>query len=132
MFVELLTVEQKTCRDSFDNIRKNDESLPNVTDNMFCAGTMGGGNDSCLGDSGSALVIPESYVFFAKGIVSWGMRECGKSGTYGVYTQVSRYLDWISKTMSDNEWVLSTSLSVMVMWLTIILFVLIICHVMKC
>lgn len=102
MYVDIFTAEQKICRDSFEEIRKDDKSLPHVTDNMFCAGVMGGGKDSCSGDSGSAFVVKENGVHCAMGIVSWGIKHCGKKGTYGVYTKVSQYLDWIYKTMSEN------------------------------
>lgn len=102
MYVDIFTVEQKICRASFEDIRKGDINLPNVTDNMFCAGDIGGGKDSCLGDSGSAFVMKDDDVHYVKGIVSWGITPCGKKGTYGVYTQVSRYLDWIKKIMSEN------------------------------
>lgn len=31
------------------------------------------------------------------GIVSWGDEQCAKTGTYGVYTNVSYFRDWITK-----------------------------------
>lgn len=72
-----------------------------LTDNMFCAGVPEGGKDACDGDGGGALVLKKDGVFWATGIVSWG-HGCGIPGRYGVYTQVSRYIDWINKTMSEN------------------------------
>ncbi|XP_029437728.1 complement C1s subcomponent [Rhinatrema bivittatum] len=70
------------------------------SDNMICAG--GGKNDSCQGDSGGAFVLEDPYVpngYYAGGIVSWGPL----CGTYGIYTKVSNYLDWIEETMSKEE-----------------------------
>ncbi|XP_027005476.1 mannan-binding lectin serine protease 2-like [Tachysurus fulvidraco] len=100
MYVDIPTVDQLTCRKSFEKERSND--IPHVTDNMFCAGLSGGGMDSCSGDSGSAFVVRENDVYCALGIVSWGLKLCGSKGMYGVYTKVSQYLDWINKTMSEN------------------------------
>ncbi|KAI5618151.1 mannan-binding lectin serine protease 1 isoform X1 [Silurus asotus] len=103
LYVDLHTVTQIQCRSSFNDLRKKSSDTPHVTDNMFCAGAVGGGKDSCTGDSGSAFVVHENGVYCAAGIVSWGPKYCGKNGTYGVYTYVPRYLDWINKTMSEND-----------------------------
>ncbi|KAM4819656.1 complement C1s subcomponent [Thomomys bottae] len=71
------------------------------TGNMFCAGEKG--VDSCQGDSGGALAIQDPQhktpKFYAAGLVSWG----AKCGTYGVYTKVSNYVDWIRKTLQEND-----------------------------
>lgn len=96
MFVDLVIGDQENCRASFKKL-----DFPNVTDNMFCAKVMDG-KDACKGDSGSAFVVEDNGVFYAKGIVSWGPTLCGQKGTYGVYTQVSQYLDWIKKKISEN------------------------------
>lgn len=70
------------------------------TENMLCAG--GAGVDSCQGDSGGAFavrkLIDQSSKFYVAGLVSWGP-ECG---TYGVYTKVQNYVDWIRETMQEN------------------------------
>lgn len=73
------------------------------TDNMICAGGEKG-TDSCEGDSGGALAIqyPRGAPhpkFYVAGLVSWGP-QCG---TYGIYTRVKNYIDWIRKTMQENS-----------------------------
>ncbi|XP_051788087.1 complement C1s subcomponent-like [Erpetoichthys calabaricus] len=67
------------------------------TPNMFCAGAYG--LDNCHGDGGGAFaILNDQDRFFVEGIVSWGF----KCGTYSVYTKVVNYLEWITKTMSEN------------------------------
>ncbi|XP_041267036.1 complement C1s subcomponent isoform X1 [Onychostruthus taczanowskii] len=69
------------------------------TDNMICAG---GGKDSCQGDSGGAYAIQDplnATRYYVAGLISWGP----KCGTFGLYTKVVRYLDWIRETMLKHE-----------------------------
>ncbi|NXP50865.1 C1S protein, partial [Heliornis fulica] len=76
-----------------------DSSAYRFTDNMICAG---GGKDSCKGDSGGAYAIQDPLdgrQYYVAGLISWGPR----CGTFGLYTKVVRYLDWITETMSKNE-----------------------------
>ncbi|NXD14826.1 C1S protein, partial [Nothocercus nigrocapillus] len=76
-----------------------DSSAYRFTDNMICAG---GGKDSCKGDSGGAYAIPDPLDdsrYYVAGLISWGPR----CGTFGLYTKVVRYLDWITETMSKHE-----------------------------
>ncbi|XP_064141255.1 complement C1s subcomponent-like [Loxodonta africana] len=72
------------------------------TDNMICAGGEKG-VDSCEGDSGGAFAMQdpseEDPKFYVAGLTSWGP-QCG---TYGIYTKVKNYIDWIMKTMQENS-----------------------------
>ncbi|XP_049598769.1 coagulation factor IX [Syngnathus scovelli] len=74
-------------------------SSSTITHGMFCAGFHSRRKDACKGDSGGPHVtLYQKKIWFLTGIVSWG-KECATPGKYGVYTHVSRYYRWISKTM---------------------------------
>ncbi|XP_037370313.1 complement C1s subcomponent [Talpa occidentalis] len=81
---------------------KRDTKSYVFTENMICAGGEQG-VDSCQGDSGGAFALQdpktEDPKFYVAGLVSWGP-ECG---TYGLYTRVKNYIDWIRKTMQENS-----------------------------
>jgi len=74
---------------------------------MFCAGLLEGGPDTCQGDSGGPAVTFLRLSKFHEtratlvGLTSWGY-GCGRENKPGVYTQVSRYVDWVyEKTRGD-------------------------------
>ena len=57
------------------------------------------GKDSCGGDSGGPMVVRKpSGSWYQAGIVSFGPKRCG-IGRPGVYTKVSKYLDWIRNSL---------------------------------
>ncbi|XP_037640636.1 complement C1r-A subcomponent-like isoform X2 [Sebastes umbrosus] len=100
-YVLLPVVEQEACSDSITRLKKKRDYVPVLTNNMFCAGVPEGGKDSCQGDNGGPYALRDDGRFWAAGIVSWGV-DCGQRGTYGVYTRVINYIDWINKTMQEN------------------------------
>ena len=74
-----------------------------VLDSQICAGYHAGKQDSCQGDSGGPLVaFDASGCPFQIGIVSWG-EGCARAKSYGVYTRVSSYIDWINATMKKQN-----------------------------
>ena len=92
-------VSDTQCRETMSQ----QSGAPPVLDTMICGGTST--RDSCQGDSGGPLVTTENRRRRSNGgktgwtligVVSWGM-GCARPGTYGVYTEVSRYLGWIAQ-----------------------------------
>jgi len=76
-----------------------------LTDKQICAGGEKG-KDSCVGDSGSALMRnhPDKNTFERWeiiGVVSFGPRLCGTEGVPGVYTRVNSYIQWILDTVEN-------------------------------
>ena len=67
---------------------------PNIPKSDIMAGYLNGNKDACMGDSGGPLVVPVSGGYKLAGIVSWGSSRCD---TYGAYTRVSIFENWIEK-----------------------------------
>ncbi|XP_074855781.1 factor VII-activating protease [Carettochelys insculpta] len=84
--VKLISKTRCNARSAYDN--KLDES-------MLCAGNLQTpGVDTCQGDSGGPLTCVQNGSYYVYGIVSWG-EQCGLKDKPGVYTQVTRFLNWI-------------------------------------
>ncbi|KAI8037764.1 hypothetical protein M5D96_009264 [Drosophila gunungcola] len=72
-----------------------------IVDTMLCAGyVQTGGRDACQGDSGGPLIVRDR-IFRLAGVVSFGY-GCAKPDAPGVYTRVSRYLEWIAVNTRDS------------------------------
>nr|AEB61475.1 complement protein 1S [Squalus acanthias] len=95
-YAEVPVVSMNKCEQASYKGKK-----PIFTSNMICAGAQG--TDSCQGDSGGPYVFSDPLDpsrHLVRGIVSFGPQQCG---SYGVYTHVGQYLDWIEKTMEEHE-----------------------------
>ncbi|XP_064416948.1 trypsin-2-like isoform X2 [Latimeria chalumnae] len=68
-----------------------------ITLNMFCAGYLERGKDSCQEDSSG----PVECDGVLQGIVSWGY-GCAERNHPGVYTKVCNFSNWIRKNISSN------------------------------
>ncbi|XP_061077234.1 ovochymase-2 [Conger conger] len=75
-----------------------------LTHSMFCAGfPQSEGKDTCLGDSGGALVCrSEGSGYFVYGVTSWG-QGCGRFRRPGVYTSVPLLQDWILEQLERDS-----------------------------
>jgi len=69
-----------------------------IESHMLCAGQKG--KDFCTGDSGAPLVMGIGSTWTQIGIKSWGI-GCGKSHYPGVYTRVTKIMDWINRIVND-------------------------------
>nr|XP_022904922.1 venom protease-like [Onthophagus taurus] len=96
--VEVPVISNEECR-------MTNYSTKMISDNMMCAGyPKTGQKDSCQGDSGGPLITKRqdgSSMFELIGVVSWG-NGCARPGYPGVYTRVTRYLDWILENSKDG------------------------------
>ncbi|XP_022195512.2 spaetzle-processing enzyme [Nilaparvata lugens] len=91
--VTIPVINSEVCR---DRMKKATYVEPSK---QICAGGVIG-KDSCGGDSGGPLMSaqvtdgrPPRY--FLIGVVSFGLKECGKTDMPAVYTRVYAYLSWI-------------------------------------
>ncbi|KAJ8275136.1 hypothetical protein COCON_G00097610 [Conger conger] len=73
-----------------------------VRDHEMCAGYIEGGTDTCQGDSGGPLVCHSDNTFVLQGVTSWG-KGCAKPMKPGVYTRVSKFVDWIAEEIKNNS-----------------------------
>uniref|UniRef100_K7GIG2 Hyaluronan binding protein 2 n=1 Tax=Pelodiscus sinensis TaxID=13735 RepID=K7GIG2_PELSI len=84
--VKLISKTRCNARSAYDS---------RLDETMFCAGNLQTpGVDSCQGDSGGPLTCVQNGSYHVYGIVSWG-EQCGLKDKPGVYTQVTRFLNWI-------------------------------------
>uniref|UniRef100_A0A2Y9D1X4 Peptidase S1 domain-containing protein n=1 Tax=Anopheles funestus TaxID=62324 RepID=A0A2Y9D1X4_ANOFN len=77
------------------------DSFTKLNDNQMCAiGT--NLTDNCTGDSGGPLKSISLHARYVQyGIVSFGLRTCGKQSAPGVYTKVENYIDWILDKLEE-------------------------------
>ena len=92
--ISLSIIDSKLCS----------QFMGNITENMLCAGDKTYQKDTCQGDSGGPLIVfdNESNSWRQAGITSWGF-GCARINSYGVYTQIKNYADFISTTICSDE-----------------------------
>ncbi|XP_055632332.1 phenoloxidase-activating factor 1-like [Toxorhynchites rutilus septentrionalis] len=92
--------------DELDCKRKEPELYGRVlTNKVFCAGYTNG-TTACNGDSGGGIVFERGDAWYLGGILSFTRSRDGSqlclTTTYTVFTDVTRYLDWIGKITNTD------------------------------
>lgn len=94
--VHVPIIDNATCAQSAAGRRDT------IDTSMVCAGYPAGGKDACQGDSGGPLVVPGGPSGWTQvGVVSFG-DGCAAANSYGVYTRVSHFIDWIQQVTREN------------------------------
>jgi secreted trypsin-like serine protease len=74
-----------------------------IEDQMICAGdTVDGGEDSCYGDSGGPLMVPDGDDWLQIGITSTG-QDCARRRFPGIYTEVAAYPHFVGRYLDPDE-----------------------------
>jgi secreted trypsin-like serine protease len=74
-----------------------------IPNSHVCAGdTVDGGEDSCFGDSGGPMFVPDGDRFVEVGIVSTG-RGCARRNFPGIYTQIDTHFGFIEPYLDPDE-----------------------------
>ena len=98
-WVSLPVIPLETCR-----LAMQRDYSP-ILESHICAGLEEGGKDSCQGDSGGPFVCMSANStnkYVLAGVVSWGF-GCANPGTYGIYTGVSYYLDFVQRAIEEAD-----------------------------
>ncbi|XP_053672098.1 phenoloxidase-activating factor 3-like [Anopheles nili] len=90
-----------TPKDECQTALRVEDAYIKINDNQLCA--MGDNrSDNCLGDSGGPLkTFGISARMVQYGVVSYGLKTCGKQIAPGVYARVESYIDWILGEMTE-------------------------------
>uniref|UniRef100_A0A672YV67 Peptidase S1 domain-containing protein n=3 Tax=Sphaeramia orbicularis TaxID=375764 RepID=A0A672YV67_9TELE len=88
-------INHKTCQKEWATVRR-----PPLPKNIICAGGYGTDKGFCRGDSGGPLV----HGGVAVGVVSFNMGyNCDYPNVPNVYTDVSKFLPWIKKSLKKRS-----------------------------
>lgn len=93
--VEVPVVSDPVCADAYPGEL--------IADQMVCAGDMvDGGEDSCYGDSGGPLLVPDGPDWLQIGVVSTG-RGCARRAYPGIYTEVSAFDGFVGPYLDPDS-----------------------------
>uniref|UniRef100_A0A1A9ZBU3 Lectizyme n=1 Tax=Glossina pallidipes TaxID=7398 RepID=A0A1A9ZBU3_GLOPL len=98
--VQLPVLNNEVCRRIYTTLMPH-LSAQEYDESVICAGFVVGGKDTCKGDSGGPLMIPELYKgitrYYLIGVVSYG-HGCGQAP--GIYISTQYWMDWIIEQIS--------------------------------
>ncbi|XP_055643915.1 CLIP domain-containing serine protease B15-like [Toxorhynchites rutilus septentrionalis] len=96
LHVDLVGKTNEICDTAFEKANVT------LTDNHLCVGGEKH-KDSCKGDSGGPLMRQVGNVWYQVGVVSFGSKFCGLEGYPGIYTNVAKYLSWITEVVNESH-----------------------------
>ncbi|XP_073820426.1 serine protease snk [Musca autumnalis] len=103
--LDLTLVRLQECNQA---LPRDDSSPEGIVETQICAKDYVQKRDTCQGDSGGPLQLNlrrrsnrPGFRFYLVGIISYG-EVCG-SGSPGVYTRVSSYIDWIASIVWPED-----------------------------
>lgn len=88
MKVDLLVKRLETCKKLYERFGAS------LADTQMCVGGKDR-KDTCTGDSGGPLMRMVRGAWYQIGVVSFGSHKCGTENFPAVYTDVSKYAEWI-------------------------------------
>ncbi|KAM3957298.1 LOW QUALITY PROTEIN: serine protease snk [Aphomia sociella] len=102
MKVDVDIIDNAVCNRSMKSMIRRKVLAGGIIQNQLCAGDYDHGGDTCQGDSGGPLqymvdrvdCINTFPLHKVVGVTSFG-KDCGRKMAPGVYTRVSRYIEWI-------------------------------------
>ncbi|XP_030853901.1 complement factor B [Strongylocentrotus purpuratus] len=94
--VDVPLVSATECR----RVMQDNNQIPVDTTTELCAGA--DQRDACNLDSGGPLVVSRNGIYRQVGIVSYGL-GCGLQNTYGVYARLPHFVEWVEKTIQENQ-----------------------------
>ncbi|XP_061388810.1 venom protease-like [Musca vetustissima] len=102
--LQILVYPNDVCRQEYQ--KRGVAFTANQFDNaVVCAGVLTGGKDTCRGDSGGPLMIPEMHNnvahFYLLGVIAYGF-GCGRPDIPGVYTSTQYFMDWIIEQIRNT------------------------------
>lgn len=96
--VQLPIIKNSECKRKYKSLGLFQKDIQ-FSDIVLCAGYAAGGKDTCKGDSGGPLMLPEHkngrFPYYQIGLNSYGL-GCARPNVPGVYTNIREYVDWIN------------------------------------
>ncbi|XP_055338870.1 trypsin-1-like [Paramacrobiotus metropolitanus] len=98
-FVQLPIITNRDCQMMFG--QRDPPQRVIIRNEWICAGFREGGRDACQGDSGGPMTVFRNGVWEIVGITSGGF-GCARANSPGIFTRVSRFVDWINQKIAAN------------------------------
>jgi len=97
-------IGRDNCERNYNTNNLGNDIGDKIKPDMYCAGSITGGKDACLGDSGGPNYVTDPVTFqkIQLGVVSWGI-SCALENYPGVYTSVAYHYDFIRTSVCGDD-----------------------------